>query len=333
MKLPRIPLPQSRRARIGASIGVAVALVAGGVALQARDSFDAIDQVPFDPESAREATETTATDAVRAEFRALEPYETLTPEELAAALAEAEAAGRLIGDDFTVPEGIGRPLPDEMFASYLFIGSDASGRRADVLIYLIEPTDGSDPMVVSIPRDLYFELPCTEELGRINSTLNGCGDEVNGPTLVALAVERFTGIAVDHFGSVDFEGFEQLVDSFGGIELCFDRPTRDIKSKLDVRQGCHTADGAEALAFVRSRRPEELIDGAWVRQTAIRLHAPGPSTRGHLAAGRDGRIVRVGGRAGAHRRCVSEFPRPRLASGPFWRRPRRLRAFRTALDR
>ncbi len=268
MKLPRIPFPQSRRGRIGASLGVAAALVVGGVAIQARDTLDSVEEIPFDPEVAAGVTSTTATEAVRAQFRELEPYETLTPEELAAALAEAEAMGRLIGDGFTVPEGVGRPLPDEMFDSYLLIGSDASARRADVLIYLIKPTDGSDPLVVSIPRDLYFELPCTDDLGRINSMLNGCGDEVNGPTLVALAVERFTGIAVDHFGSVDFAGFEELVDTFGGVELCFDRPTRDIKSKLDAPEGCHTADGKEVLAFVRSRRPEELIDGEWVRQTA-----------------------------------------------------------------
>lgn len=266
MKIPRIPIPESLAARIGAGVGV-VALLAVGIYAFRGDGPDPVDRVEFQPDEARSVVEEgQATDEIIAEFRSLEPYETMTPAELADALARAEAVGRLIGDGFTVPNAVGRPLPDEMFTSYLLIGADASGRRADVLVYLIEPADGSQPLLVSIPRDLYLVSPCTDELGRINANLNGCGDEVNGPTLVALAVENFTGIAVDHFASVDFAGFERVVDSFGGIELCFDNPTRDSKSKLDVPAGCHIADGAEVLAYARSRRTEELIDGAWIRQ-------------------------------------------------------------------
>jgi anionic cell wall polymer biosynthesis LytR-Cps2A-Psr (LCP) family protein len=51
----------------------------------------------------------------------------------------------------------------------------------------------------------------------------------------------------------------------GGITICVNRPTRDIKSHLEITtSGCRRSDGESALAWVRSRHTEQLIDGAWV---------------------------------------------------------------------
>lgn len=154
-------------------------------------------------------------------------------------------------------------LPDEDFTAILLIGTDASRARADVMILALLPEDGSPPAMVSLPRDLYLPNPCTGTFTRLNSTFNGCGERASGPELAALAVEDFTGIEVDHYARVDFPGFIKVIDWMGGVTICPRAPTRDRKAHLDIGADCHTVGGATALAWVRSRQPEQLIDGEW----------------------------------------------------------------------
>ncbi len=54
-----------------------------------------------------------------------------------------------------------------------------------------------------------------------------------------------------------------MVDALGGVTLTFDHSARDLKSGLDVDAGTHRLDGAQALAYARSRQYQELIDGEW----------------------------------------------------------------------
>lgn len=161
------------------------------------------------------------------------------------------------------PAAISPTLPDEMFEAYLGVGSDASGVLADAILLALAPTDGSAPILVSIPRDLYVRNPCTEGWARINSGLGGCQGFASGTELIALMVEGYTGIEVDHVARVTFDGFAAVVNSLGGVTICTDHPARDPRSGLDLPGGCVNADGYTTLAWVRSRHTEELIDGIW----------------------------------------------------------------------
>jgi LCP family protein required for cell wall assembly len=153
-------------------------------------------------------------------------------------------------------------VTEEPVDAYLVIGSDIGGFRADVIIVVLVPRDGRPPIMVSIPRDLYLPNRCTQGYTRVNANLNGCGD-INGTTLMALAVEDYTGIAIDHVALFDFDGFEKIIDKVGGIQICVPNPVRDSKAKLDLPGGCTTANGEQALAWVRSRSTEEFVDGTW----------------------------------------------------------------------
>lgn len=169
------------------------------------------------------------------------------------------------GDSFSVPYAVSPPLPDDMFESILLIGSDASGLLADVIIDVLLPADGSNPIVFSIPRDLYLLDECDGGYSRVNAALGGCRGVASGPELLALTVQRFTGIEVDHYVRVDFDGFKTVIDRMGGVTICVgDTPVRDVKAHLEIGAGCHHVGGETALAWVRSRSPEKLIDGQWV---------------------------------------------------------------------
>jgi LCP family protein required for cell wall assembly len=163
------------------------------------------------------------------------------------------------------------PVPDEAFDAFLIIGSDAredrSGSRADVIILALLPKDGTPPILVSLPRDLWVDIPCWDRPNRINAALNGCGDAASGPELLALTVADFTGIQPDHFALFDFSDFTRVIDGFGGIEICVDNPVRE--KTLELPAGCSTADGETALMWIRSRRTEEFVDGAWRRVSGV----------------------------------------------------------------
>ncbi len=174
----------------------------------------------------------------------------------------------LTGEDpATVPSApVSAPDPVQTgtFRSFLIVGSDArpelGGARADVIMLFLLPEDGSNPSLVSIPRDLYLPSPCNDRVTRINANLNGCGG-VSGPELLALAVEDFTGVSVDHFALFDFEGFKKVIDRVGGVTICVENSVRD--GELNLPAGCSEVGGTQALAWVRSRKTRELVGGTW----------------------------------------------------------------------
>lgn len=265
---------------IGAVLGAFVVLVAVG-AFVAWRSVTAIERVPFDQTAARDRLgqvgqdQADVFDAViqEAEIAALEAED----DEAALPLDDGDLlsgardalAGNEITAGFVVPHATSAKVDDTVYDSYLLIGSDESGALADVIIYLLSPTDGAAPIMVSLPRDLYLPNPCTQGNTRINAALNGCGEFANGAELLGLMVEDFTGVPVDHFMTVDFEGFASIVDAFGGLEICVDNPVRDIKSFLSLEAGCTQADGETVLAWVRSRQTQELVDGRWQRMEGV----------------------------------------------------------------
>jgi hypothetical protein len=72
------------------------------------------------------------------------------------------------------------------------------------------------------------------------------------------------GIPSDHVIAVDLAGFAALVDALGGLDIDVPAPVRDPYAGLLLEQeGPHHVDGATALALVRSRHPEHLVDGQW----------------------------------------------------------------------
>ena len=155
--------------------------------------------------------------------------------------------------------------------NFLLIGSDsreglaslenfgaAGGERADVIIILsIKPDDGTAQML-SLPRDLYVDIPGHGK-GKINSAF-----AFGGAPLMVETVQNFTAVPINHYVEVDFVGFQAIVNELGGVTIDFPYPARDAKSGLNVSAGSQTLDGTQALAYARSRSYQELQDGSWV---------------------------------------------------------------------
>lgn len=182
------------------------------------------------------------------------------------------------GSSTTTTEAPEPTLDRAVLNTFLVIGTDekqgsGASERADVILLVMFPPDTEDAVMVSIPRDLYIANPCTGTKTKINANLNGCGNSVSGLELLAVAVEDYTGIPIDHFALFDFAGFVEIVDTVGGVEICVgDNPVRDTNPGLEGFQmpaGCSVADGLTALGWVRSRRTQHYVDGRWVRMPGV----------------------------------------------------------------
>jgi LCP family protein required for cell wall assembly len=123
---------------------------------------------------------------------------------------------------------------------------DAAGRRADTMMLLHIPRSGS-PTLVSLPRDSYVPIP-----GRGRNKLNAAY-AFGGPKLLAQTVEQVTGIRIDHYMEVGFDGFASVVDAVGGVRICVKEPIRDPNAALRLRAGCQQLDSKQALGYVRTR--------------------------------------------------------------------------------
>ncbi len=156
----------------------------------------------------------------------------------------------IVGSDSR--EGIGEEDPN----AGAFLGGEApSGQRTDTI--MVMRVGGSGASLLSIPRDLWVRNPVTGEMGRINSVYQ------SGPSALVEVVNGL-GIPIQHFMEIDFVSFGKLVDAVGGITIPFEHPARDDHSGLDVPEaGEVTLDGSQALAYVRSRYFEQLVDGEW----------------------------------------------------------------------
>ncbi len=154
--------------------------------------------------------------------------------------------------------------PEQAYATFLLVGGHEVSGAADVILYLVRPTNSAKPFMVSLPRDLYVENPCTGGNSRINALIHGCArKDINGPSLLSYAVGQFTGIEVDHFALFDFDGFEKIIDAVGGVEICVEYEVYDKKAELSLPAGCTDATGAQALGWVRSRHTLQKVNGSW----------------------------------------------------------------------
>ena len=191
-----------------------------------------------------------------------------------------------------IPDGE-RPV-DTSGHNYLLVGSDsragltaeqrkkyttgsAVGSRTDTIMLVHVSESGGKPVRVSLPRDSYVPIP-----GHGSNKINAAF-AFGGPKLLTETVENVTGIHIDGYVEIGLGGFASVVDSVGGVSICVPRNMKDPKAGIDLKKGCQTLDGANALGYVRSRYEDPLGDiGRAARQRqflgALMKQAATPAT-------------------------------------------------------
>jgi LCP family protein required for cell wall assembly len=125
---------------------------------------------------------------------------------------------------------------------------DAAGfGRSDTILILHIPAGGGKPLLISIPRDSYVNIP-GHGMDKINAAFS-----IGGPALLAQTVQSDTGLYINHFMDIGFGGFVNVVNAVGGVRMCVTHALNDPASGVHLQQGCQVLSGGEALAYVRDR--------------------------------------------------------------------------------
>ena len=137
--------------------------------------------------------------------------------------------------------------PDQQ--AELATGGDIGDGRTDTILLVHVPAFGSSTptTMVSIPRDSYVPIPGYGS-DKINAAFS-----VGGAPLLAQTVEQATGLRLDHYAEIGFDGFAVLVDAIGGVTMCPTEPISDPLAGIDLPAGCQKLDGRAALGYVRTR--------------------------------------------------------------------------------
>src|SRR5580700_9310038 len=129
----------------------------------------------------------------------------------------------------------------------LALGHDITGGRSDTILILHVPSNGGRPVLVSIPRDSYVAIP-GHGYNKINAAYS-----LGGPRLLIETVQNVTKLHINHYMGIGFGGLVDVVNDLGGVNLCLPAAYKDPKAGLNLKKGCQTLDGSQALAFVRTR--------------------------------------------------------------------------------
>ncbi|KRF28368.1 LCP family protein [Phycicoccus sp. Soil802] len=137
----------------------------------------------------------------------------------------------------------------------LVIGSDArsglAGARSDVIVLMHVADDRKSVTLVHFPRDLWVSVP-----GHGKDKINAAFAYGGSPLLVR-TLQDLVGVPIDHVALVDFEGFKNMTDAVGGVNVYAEEASNS--RGYSFHKGYNQMDGAAALAFVRERK--QLSEG------------------------------------------------------------------------
>ncbi|MCY9189835.1 LCP family protein [Bacillus sp. FSL K6-1005] len=151
--------------------------------------------------------------------------------------------------------------------SILFMGIEdyatkgQKGRSDSLIVVTLDPKNKTMKML-SIPRDTRVQLAndTTGTKTKINSAYSKGGKDETVET-----VEQFLQIPIDKYVTVDFDGFKDVINEVGGIDVDvpfdFDEKSDvDESKRIYFKKGEMHLNGEEALAYARMRKQDKRGD-------------------------------------------------------------------------
>lgn len=162
------------------------------------------------------------------------------------------------------------------YTNCLIIGIDtrgaSSGLNTDTIIMASYNYDTSNVSMVSVPRDFTVEIgEGSKWYNKINAVyaFTKEGDDTAGLQELKRTVEELTGTEIQYYAMVNFDGFTQIVDAVGGVDINVENSFTDYQYPLGTKwqtvsfkAGIQTMDGETALQYARSRHSSDNGEGS-----------------------------------------------------------------------
>ncbi len=172
---------------------------------------------------------------------------------------------------------------------------DSTGNRTNILIVGIDTREtdaglqNTDTMIVasysytdhsvtmfSIPRDTYSLMPGTDDWYVKTNSIYNRGEitkKGTGLDTLRISIEDYVGLDIQYYMMVDTQGFKNIINILGGIEVYVENSFTDYSypNELDpfnpyqvvsFEQGLQTMDGETAIKYARSRKSLDNYEGS-----------------------------------------------------------------------
>jgi len=123
--------------------------------------------------------------------------------------------------------------------------------RSDTIILAVLDPKESRVDLLSIPRDTRVKIP-KYGYDKINAA-----HAYGGPELLMNTINELLGTHIDKYVEVDFEGFANIIDILGGIEINVEKRMYYPEEGIDLQAGLQRLNGYDALGYVRYRNDPE----------------------------------------------------------------------------
>lgn len=165
-------------------------------------------------------------------------------------------------------------LPDTNI-NILLLGTDDSASLTDTICVLSVNQEAHTISVVSIPRDAYvpynstvvnalknagvyyspgmLKINASPYIGREIVNYTGGNFKDKGINFLCSIIQNLLGYRIDEYVSVNFEGFKDVVDAFGGVEITVEEDMYTPNGELVLSKGLHKLNGEMALYYARAR--------------------------------------------------------------------------------
>jgi polyisoprenyl-teichoic acid--peptidoglycan teichoic acid transferase len=168
-------------------------------------------------------------------------------------------------------------MPATGITNILLMGKDARSdqsdepTRTDTMMVLRVDFDHHTAKLLALPRDIWLALPDLEDYGLTEGRINTAyyyGELYQvpggGPKVAMDTVTLNFGIPIDHYAIVNFDGFKDIVDAVGGIDIDVPKAIYDDQYPTDdygymtliINPGPQHMDGTEALRYARTRHQD-----------------------------------------------------------------------------
>ena len=165
-----------------------------------------------------------------------------------------------------IPRSIKSRISRGEVVNILLMGIDArqgeQKARSDTMIVASLNYELGKIVLLSIPRDTRIEG--RDRTGKINMV-----NQLQGPEESCKEVSRLLGKDVDYYVLTNFQGFEQMIDTLGGVDMYVDINLQSYSNGVFLEKGDRHLNGKEALTYARFRETQEGDIGRTARQQRL----------------------------------------------------------------
>ncbi len=138
-------------------------------------------------------------------------------------------------------------------------------RSDSIILTRIDPVNKKATMV-SIHRDTLVDM------GEYGQNKLNAAHAIGGAALTVNTVSKLAGVPISHYAEINFDGFKDIVDALGGVEVDVPMEIDDADAGGHLDAGLQTLSGDQALILCRSRHAyDEYGDGDSYRAANQRL--------------------------------------------------------------